>query len=82
MQVATEVSQQKLATKVGKHIQVLVDDFDEESGYARSQADAPEIDGVVYLPPPQDCDKPYTKGSMLMVEVEDSSEHDLWAYPI
>ncbi|MFM2344043.1 MAG: MiaB-like tRNA modifying enzyme [Pseudomonadota bacterium] len=82
MEVATQVSEEKLKSKVGKQIQVLVDDFDEESGYARSQADAPEIDGVVYLPPPQDCNTPYTKGSMIMVEVEDSSEHDLWACPV
>jgi len=82
MQTATAISTEKLKTKIGKIIDVLVDDFDDESGYARSKADAPEIDGVVYLPPPQECEKSYKKGDIIQVEVEDSSEFDLWAKPI
>ncbi len=82
MQIAQNISTNKLKAKIGSTIEVLIDDFDEESGFARSKADAPEIDGTVYLPPPQECNQPYTKGSILKAIVEDSSEYDLWAAPI
>jgi ribosomal protein S12 methylthiotransferase len=82
MKVAGKISEQKLANKVGSTIDVLIDDFDDESGYARSKADAPEIDGTVYIPPPQDCEVPYQKGDIIKVSIEDSDEFDLWAKPI
>lgn len=73
-----EISAQRLAQKIGKRIQVIVDEVDEEGAIARSQADAPEIDGLVYLNGVTDV-KP---GDILTVEVEHSDEHDLWASPV
>jgi FAD/FMN-containing dehydrogenase len=49
MQVQEDISADKLAAKIDTVIQVLVDEVDEEGTIARSKADAPEIDGLVYL---------------------------------
>lgn len=73
-----EISAKRLAQKVGKRIQVIVDEVDEEGAIARSQADAPEIDGLVYLNGVTDVQP----GDVLTVEVEHSDEHDLWASPV
>jgi len=73
-----EISAKRLAQKVGKRIQVIVDEVDEEGAIARSQADAPEIDGLVYLNGVTDVQP----GDILTVEVEHSDEHDLWASPV
>jgi ribosomal protein S12 methylthiotransferase len=75
MQLQEEISAVRLARKVGKTIQVLVDSVDEEGAIARSAADAPEIDGVVYID-----DGPSLKvGNFVSVRVTDSDAHDLWA---
>ncbi len=73
-----EISAERLRQKIGKTIQVIVDEVDEEGAVARSQADAPEIDGLVYLNDVTDV-KP---GDLLTVVVEHSDEHDLWASPV
>lgn len=80
MEVASQISEKKLQAKIGTTIQVMIDDMDEHDLYARSMADAPEIDGYVYLPP--ELKNQYTTGQMLQVLVEDADEHDLYAKPI
>ncbi|MBI1173972.1 MAG: 30S ribosomal protein S12 methylthiotransferase RimO [Sideroxydans sp.] len=75
MQLQEEISTEKLARKVGQTIQVLVDAVDEEGAIARSSADAPEIDGMVYI----DNGQSLQVGDMITVRVTDSDTHDLWA---
>ena len=75
MQLQEEISAERLARKVGKTIQVLVDSVDEDGAIARSAADAPEIDGVVYI----DDGQSLKAGEFVSVRVTDSDEHDLWA---
>jgi len=53
---------------------VLVDEVDEEGVAARSMADAPEIDGLVYVEDSEGL-KP---GDFIQVSIEDADEHDLW----
>lgn len=77
MAVQEEISAHKLEQKVGQIIQVLVDEVDGDQAIARSKADAPEIDGVVYL---KDADG-LMVGDLLEVEVLDADGHDLWAGP-
>ncbi|MGL6118396.1 30S ribosomal protein S12 methylthiotransferase RimO, partial [Plesiomonas sp.] len=48
MQLQQEISAQRLQSKIGREIMVIVDEVDEEGAVARSMADAPEIDGAVY----------------------------------
>jgi ribosomal protein S12 methylthiotransferase len=73
MYLQEEISAGKLAKKVGKTMQVLVDDVDEEGSIARSAADAPEIDGLVYINGEQ-----LEVGEFVTVRITDSDEHDLW----
>ena len=77
MQVQADISARRLEAKIGRKIEVIVDATDEDGAIARSHADAPEIDGVVYLEGEFDL----TPGTRLNVIVEDADEHDLWARP-
>lgn len=76
MALSARISADKLAAKVGKMIDVIIDAVDPETGGAtgRSQADAPEIDGEVHL---RDAGALAT-GDIVRVVVEDSDEHDLF----
>jgi ribosomal protein S12 methylthiotransferase len=74
MYLQEEISAEKLAKKVGQTMTVLVDDVDEEGAVARSAADAPEIDGLVYIDGAQDLEV----GEFVTVKITDSDEHDLW----
>ncbi len=75
MQLQEEISAKRLAAKVGKTLQVLVDEVDEEGAIARSAADAPEIDGQVYI----DDGQSLKVGDFVNVRITDSDAHDLWA---
>ena len=79
MELTARISAEKLAAKVGKTIDVIIDAVDPETGGAsgRSKADAPEIDGEVLL-----RDAGHLKaGDIVRVLVEDSDEHDLFGGP-
>ena len=79
MQVAQEISTQILKEKIGKRMTVLVDELDAEYpvAIARSYADAPEIDGNVFV---EDIDKSQIQpGQLLYVEITDADEYDLFA---
>ncbi|KEA61869.1 Ribosomal protein methylthiotransferase [Marinobacterium lacunae] len=78
MEVQQRISAAKLQQKVGKTIEVIVDEVVEEGAVCRSQADAPEIDGLVFL----DNQTHLKPGERLLVEVEEADEYDLWAHPV
>lgn len=69
------ISTARLARKVGKEIEVLIDEVDEDGAIGRSSADAPEIDGCVYV----DSQTALKPGDKVRVRVTDSDEYDLWA---
>jgi len=73
MYLQEEISAEKLAQKIGQTITVLVDDVDQQGSVARSAADAPEIDGLVYIDGEQ-----LEVGEFVTVKVTGSDEHDLW----
>jgi ribosomal protein S12 methylthiotransferase len=75
MQLQEEISAERLSRKVGKTIQVLVDSVDEDGAVARSAADAPEIDGLVFI----DDGQTLNVGDLVNVLITDSDTHDLWA---
>ncbi|MCW8853320.1 MAG: 30S ribosomal protein S12 methylthiotransferase RimO [Gammaproteobacteria bacterium] len=75
MTLQEEISAGKLSKKVGQTLQVIVDEVDEEGIIARSMADAPEIDGIVFV----DTDEIHQPGTFLTVKITDSNEHDLFA---
>ena len=74
MQLQQKISMQKLQAKIGKTLAVIIDEFDEEGAIGRSMADAPEIDGVVYL----NEEKDVNVGDVVQVVIEHSDEYDLW----
>ena len=78
MSLQEDISAEKLASKIGREIEVLVDEVDEEGTLARSSADAPEIDGLVYVDGFFDAEP----GDFLRVRVVDADHHDLYAEPL
>ena len=79
MELTARISAEKLAAKVGRSVDVIIDAVDGETGGAtgRSKADAPEIDGEVHL---RDSGH-LAPGDIVRVTVEDSDEHDLFGVP-
>lgn len=75
MQVQAEISREKLAAKIGSWQTVLIDEINEEQIIARSKSDAPEIDGLVFLP----LAKQVKVGELHDVRVIDSDDYDLYA---
>ena len=75
MEAQAKISARRLAAKVGTTIEVIIDEIDEEGAIGRSKADAPEIDGMVYL---NDPDIEVEVGDIVRVEITHSDEHDLW----
>ena len=85
MAVAEAVSMDKLTQRVGQTLQVLVDSAaggGRQGGMGRSYADAPEIDGVVHLLPPQKISKRITTGEFTKAKVVGTQGHDLVAVPV
>jgi len=74
MATQSAISERKLRAKIGSTLQVLVESVDEEGAVGRSMYDAPEIDGLVYIPDAADL----KAGEFATVRIADSDEHDLW----
>ena len=72
------ISTERLARKVGTELEVLIDEVDDEGAVGRSSADAPEIDGSVFV----ESSHPLKPGDIVRVRVTESDEYDLWAEKI
>ena len=79
MAKAEAISIKRLSKRVGKRIQVLIDQIDESGGIGRSIGDAPEIDGLVRVLPPSKPSKRYRTGEIIRAHVISSQGHDLIA---
>ena len=85
MAVAEATSTAKLRQRIGSTLQVLVDNapnMGKKGGVGRSYADAPEIDGVVKLLPPEKISKTLKTGTFTQARVVDTDGHDLIAQPV
>ncbi|MEW6479794.1 MAG: 30S ribosomal protein S12 methylthiotransferase RimO [Pseudomonadota bacterium] len=85
MAVAEAVSVEKLGARVGATMQVLVDSapgMGKKGGVGRSYADAPEIDGLVRLLPPQKISKTLKAGEFTKARIVAAEGHDLVAMPV
>ena len=85
MAVAEEVSTAKLQRRVGSTMQILVDSapsMGKKGGVGRSYADAPEIDGIVRLLPPEKISKTLKVGTFTKARIVATQGHDLVALPI
>ena len=76
MQLQQEISANRLQLKVGKTFDVLVDEIDEQGIIGRSKADAPEVDGLVYVENFSGID--VKVGDVIKVNITHSDEYDLW----
>ncbi len=74
MELQSDISYQKLQAKRGKTIRILIDDYQDEQWIARSASDAPEIDGLVYLPQRSNI----KIGEFHDVKIMDSDHYDLF----
>ena len=70
-----DISTQRLERKIGRRIRVLVDEIDEDGAIARSEGDAPDVDGLVYITDGHDLEV----GEFAEVNVIDCDVHDLYA---
>jgi len=78
MQLQEAISRELLTEKIGRTMTVLVDHIEDNQAVARSSADAPEIDGLVYISNPPDA---LQSGDRITVTITDSDAHDLYAEP-
>lgn len=69
-----QISAKRFAAKVGREMDVLIDEVDEDGAIGRSWSDAPEIDGAVYL----NDEFKVKPGDMVRVKIEEADEYDLW----
>jgi ribosomal protein S12 methylthiotransferase len=76
MEFQSGISADRLASRVGCREQVLIDEVVEEGAVARSRADAPEIDGQVFI----DGATHLKVGDRVDVVIEEVDEHDMWAH--
>jgi ribosomal protein S12 methylthiotransferase len=74
MEAQARISADKLASKIGSMVDVLIDGITEEGAIGRSISDAPEIDGCVLIGPEADC----SIGDLVQVKITGSSDHDLY----
>jgi ribosomal protein S12 methylthiotransferase len=72
---AQAISEAKLAAKVGQRLQVIVDAVDAEGATCRTRADAPEIDGNLFI---DEGFEGLAPGDLLTVTVDEAGEYDLW----
>ncbi|MCK0169229.1 30S ribosomal protein S12 methylthiotransferase RimO [Jannaschia sp. S6380] len=79
MERAQAISAAKLSAKVGRRMDVIVDAVDAEGATCRTKADAPEIDGNLFI---DEGFRDLSPGDILTVEVDEASEYDLWGRPV
>ena len=75
MAKAQAISEARLAAKIGQRLDVIVDEIDEEAATCRTKADAPEIDGNLFI---DEGFEHLAIGDIVTVEVDEAGEYDLW----
>ena len=78
MLLQEDISKARLKAKVGSRIKVLIDELTPSGAVGRSSADAPEIDGVVYVKKPYEPHRKLVVGEFVEVDITSSDAHDLW----
>jgi ribosomal protein S12 methylthiotransferase len=75
MEKAQAISEAKLAAKVGGVMDVIVDEIDDDAATCRTMADAPEIDGNLFI---DEGFEALSVGDIVKVTVDEAGEYDLW----
>ena len=79
MTLQQQISADKLRARIGRRLDVLIDHVDDEGAVGRSSADAPEVDGKVYI---EGSNTELRVGETVKVEIKDADAHDLWGKAI
>jgi ribosomal protein S12 methylthiotransferase len=74
MEAQQDISAARLQNKIGREFEVLIDEVDDEGALGRTYADAPDIDGCVFL----NGDTNLKPGDMVRAKIEEADEYDLW----
>ena len=82
MELQEGISKKRLQAKIGKTMRILIDTLDRSGGVGRSAADAPDIDGVVYVKPPFEPHRKLKIGEFVDVIITAADAHDLWGEAI
>ncbi len=77
MEVARQISDERSKAKIGKTIEVLIDEVDEDGAFGRSWADSPEVDGCVFL-----SDTDLEPGDIVLAQIEHAEDFDLWGHVV
>src|SRR5690606_19736092 len=77
MEKAQAISAAKLATRVGSRVEVIVDTVDGVGATCRTKADAPEIDGSLFIDAGYDG---LPAGDIVTVEADEAGDYDLWGH--
>ncbi len=75
MEKSQAISEAKLAAKVGTRLEVIIDEIDSEGATCRTKADAPEIDGNLFI---DEGFENLRVGDIVTVKVDEASAYDLW----
>ena len=75
MTLQAKISASRLEQRIGQQERILIDGVTEEGAWGRSQREAPEVDGTIFLP----NETALVAGSFVNVEITESNEHDLTA---
>ena len=78
MQLQEDISYEKLQSRIGRTLRVLIDETIRGGAVGRSYADAPDIDGVVYIRKPKGMRRKLMPGEFVNISIEDADAHDLW----
>ncbi|MDK7254172.1 30S ribosomal protein S12 methylthiotransferase RimO [Haemophilus sp. UMB1048] len=76
MQLQQDISAERLKQKIGQTLDVIVDEINDEGIIGRTKADAPEVDGLVYIE--NLSGSPMKVGEFIKVTITHSDEYDLW----
>lgn len=72
------ISAARMAEKIGRTLEVLIDEVDDDGAIGRSAADAPEIDGAVFL----NGDTGVAPGDRVLVQIDEGEDYDLWGHRV
>ena len=75
MEKAQAISEAKLEAKLGTTLEVIVDSVDDDGAVCRTKADAPEIDGNLFI---DEGFEGLSAGDIVVVDVDEAGEYDLW----
>jgi ribosomal protein S12 methylthiotransferase len=80
MALQTELAHARVLERIGARAQVIIDEYDSEDGHylARTKADAPEIDGIVFVQTSAQLEP----GDIVEVEIDDTEGHELYAHVV